>query len=432
MKFYASNIARQMINDTGFAWFLWDKSRTLTDRTLANEHSAKIKLELLLDSLSIEAKAGTSISRLVQEGTIGAIFVTACLAIEHSQTDDISQLLSTCAEFDSEHDKFQAFYELLSALEWLEFEQIAPYLGRLYHSDCSWIQSLTLFFRLRHDKYYNNTDIFQVFNSGCDLSKSIILRIVGEKHLTEYLPLVDAVLTPNKNIHLATQIKEIPENTAYLLWEASRCAVLFHKSEYFSVLQQLSLVPNYWQRDALLYLYSWLPADSAKNYLLQHIQKSGVENLAVLSSIAILGMPDFVNHLFKAMENPMYAPFAWSALACITDCPTDGDFELEVEPLELEFDENEAVDLLWGYESGLSPNVPKLRKWWQNTKNRFTFGRRYTLAYRLDDENLKRNLQAEGNYVQRSIVRLQGLSQHRERQKAKRAAANNSSVTESL
>jgi uncharacterized protein (TIGR02270 family) len=353
-------IIQQYVDDSAFLWIARDGAVREPHYTLLDLIKLDERIEAGIDGIRIAGEPGWEICRqaLLMYEEAGEVFTTAVLAFESGDASKVDEVLNV-AGLD-----FEVFRGFVSALGWLNFPDVEPWLIGMANATAS---------------IYRYTSIaayaIHRVDPGPGLSKAIAdehpiitaraLRAVGEFKRKDLL------------LDLHRFLESNDENCRF--WSAWSALLLgdYAAIEHLKVFFNLKSV--YFDRTIQLVLrcmdiataQSWLQGLARFPDTLRH----------VIRGAGIVGDPAFMPWIISQMENEEVARVASEAFIMITGVDFDeenleGEWpeEFEAGPTENPKDENVDMDpdedLPW-----LEPNL--VAQWWEKNKHRYQEGVRY-------------------------------------------------------
>lgn len=327
--------------------------------TLFQLARADERLAAHLDGLSVAGGFGTELSQAsLQAPDVGAVFVSAVLAIEHRNTAHISHLLTL---LDPVPDAARA---LSSAFGWVSPGLLRGLTAPLLASEspsASWLGIATC----AQHRVDPGLPLGTAIEQADARLRPRALRAAGELGRVDLLPACLA--------HLQDESASVSLAAA---WSA---ALLGDRSAAVGPLRALALLSGPNQLEALALSLFTADADAARG-LVKQLAADGAPLRTLIKAASWSGDVQVVPWLFKQMEDDANARLAGEAFSFITGVDLAW-LDLERKPPETVLggpnddpnDDNVALDedesLPW-------PDLPKLTAWWHKNSAQFPAGTR--------------------------------------------------------
>jgi uncharacterized protein (TIGR02270 family) len=379
-------VVSQHAEEASFLWTLRNRAVREPHYSLHDLSKLDERVEAHLDGLRNAADAGWNVCRsnVADQGPAG-IFPLAVLAFGSGDRERMLEVLTAGCSTD------ETFSALVSAMGWLEYDVISPWLLRLLEAKLSVHRAVGVRGTAIHRR-----DPGQVLTASIDdVDASLRARALRAAGELKRLDLID---------HVARHLKD--EDDSCRFW-AAWSLILLGESTHLSALSK------YIERDdgtsvrALNVVLRAVNVDEGRRRVTALVKEPRLLRLGVMGA-GILGDPVSVPWLIKKAELPSLARLAGEAFTMITGAslsyldldqdapPTAPD---EGTPIE------EILDL--GYDSNLPwPSSDALTRWWNDNNQRFSSGSRYLNGATIDAASLANTL-TSGFQRQREAAALE-------------------------
>ncbi|GAM09399.1 hypothetical protein OR1_01677 [Geobacter sp. OR-1] len=380
------DIVGQHAEEASFLWLLRTNATGDPRSTLSRLGQHDERVEAHIDGLRIAGDAGWDVCKqALQEGDAGEAFAAAVLAFESNEEGRIRVVRETC---DAKPDLCQG---VISALGWLSWQQVEPYVDMLLGDDSlPWrYVGLAASAAHRRDPGRVLTDALKDADSAL---RARALRTAGELGHPDFLPL------------LKQQFED--DDEACRFWAAWSASLL---GEPTSVELLISFAQNrcFGER-AVSLAVRLMDQQTAIDRLEELSQKLGLVRLSV-QGLGAIGDPRMVPFLIELMAIPDVARVAGESLSMITGVNI-ADVKLETQPPAF----SKSVDEEDLEESGTNdpdenlswPNPDLIAAWWEENNGRFISGTRYLCGQPITESHLQHVLRS-GYQRQRHAAALE-------------------------
>lgn len=342
------------------AAFLW----TLRNRAVGEPHytvkdlaALDERVEAHVDGLRVAGTVGWKHCKAnLENAGSGEVFALAVMAFSAGDREWMSEALRVgCASPTTKSG-------LVSALGWLDYATVSPWIWRLVEAKSSVHRSVGIAACAIHRE-----DPGPALNSSVSDSDSVLraraLRAVGELKRRDLLD------------QLVDHIRD--EDDACRFWAAWSLTLNGERSG-------LGILTNWFERDdsftcrALQTALRALEPEQSRQWISSLAQESSRARLAVIG-VGIVGDPAAIPWLIRQMELPELARLAGESFSMITGVDLAfHDLDQEAAPSDQSEDMSieEVLDL--NYESNLAwPSPTRVAQWWEKNGEGFSPGTRY-------------------------------------------------------
>jgi len=358
------------------AAFLW----LLRDGAIASPHYSLIDLAKLddrveahLDGLRLAGESGWEIAKsaLLDLGEPGEVFTAAVLALESGAVDRVQTV------WDAGTAKPEAPRGLISALAWVPYERVAPYIKSLLTAESPVLRRVGLAASARHRQNPGQA-LLAAFGSDDPLLGTQALRAAGE------LGLVDLHLSVRANL----KAPEPPRR----FWAAWSTVLLTGHRDGVAALQAIAETGGPFAERAAALAMRKLALPEARLWH-KRLTQEPQRLRATIAGVGALGDPGAVPWLIEQMKAPALARIVGEAFCMITGADIAHDNlegqkpeGFESGPTEDPADEDVAMDpdenLPW-------PDPQRVQKWWSERRGNFAKDTRHLLGRPITAESLQ-------------------------------------------
>lgn len=356
-----------------FLWTLRDAAVRNPAYSLTDLLDLDSRVEAHLDGLRVGGRQGWKLIQEALEGADpGAVFVAGVLAFGSGEKTQIDKVLQIG---ESSPDSSRG---LISALGWLDYEQVGSHIKNLLASESDVDVGIGLASAVTHYSNPGDAIFAKAFASTDSFLKARALRAVGELGALGLL--------------IATRANLKVKDPACRYWAAWSTAMLSKNKDAVACLQAFSETDNRFSERAAQTAAKCLPTREAKLWIKKLAKELSHTRMAIVAAGA-LGDPDLVPWLIEQMRVNDLARVAGESFSLITGChiaynkldrtrPQPSATQDDVdEGLSLNADEN----LPW-------PDPVAIQKWWAEHRGDFAKETRYLLGRPVDQESLRQAL----------------------------------------
>ena len=381
-------VIQQYAEEAAFLWLLRDAAVKQPHYDLSDLAELDDRVEAHLDGLRIAGEAGWEICKeaLAMEEA-GEVFAAAVLAFENGEEERVQTVLEA-GNGDPELAR-----GLISALGWLEWQQVENHVHNLADSDSPELRRIGLAACAIHRQNPGQMLVDSI-SSDDPFFKARALKAVGEFGRQDLLPLVrDNLLAEDEKVRF------------YAAWTTA----LLSGSEALPVLREIAESKREYSEKSCAMALRGMKLGDSHVWLQELSLKEECTRLAVQGA-GVVGDPVSIPWLIQVMEVPELARVAGEALTMITGVDLAyGDLEgewpegFEAGPTEepededVEMDQDE--DLPW-------PKPALIAEWWNEKKGEFRSGTRYLVGKPVSAEHLLQVLRT-GYQRQRAAAALE-------------------------
>lgn len=344
------------------AAFLWSQRRRACNEphyTLLDLQSLDERVEANLEGLRVAADRGWEACRANLENmSLGEVFALGALAFSSGRRDWMRDALFTaCAQ-----PEFQA--GLISALGWLPFDAVAPWLSLLLRSSVAQHRRIAIAAYAIH-----RCDPGPALSAAVDDPdpglRSRALRAVGELRRQDLLGVV---------------LDHVRDEAADCRFWSAWSVTLLGRREGLSDLRRVVEAGEPRQLRALELVVRAMHLEESRSWV-SSLASRGASSPTVIMATGMVGDPVAADWLIDRMSDPLLAKLAGEALASM--CGVDLEFQdLTHDPPESDAADSTAAPAvdqeLERYVDNLPVPAPLLvANWWRENRHRFVAGARY-------------------------------------------------------
>lgn len=382
-------VVSQHADQASFLWGLRTGAVFAPHFNLADLDTLDNRLEANIDGLCIAGDEGWQLAakELAWEEP-GEVFAAAVLALESGDQAKIHAVLGVAAKTPELSRGF------ISALGWLDYQQVEPCIKRLCASQSPAQKSIGIAAAAIH-RHDPGRALNEAVSDPDPLLRARALRAVGELGRIDLIPFIQSDLNA--------------EDVNCRFWAAWSTALLVGYSSALEILQSLAQSAHGTRERALQIALRKMDLRSAQSWQQRLAQNPETLRAAVMAA-GIIGDPSLVTWLIEEMRIPPVARVAGEAFTMITgvdiayeDLDADKPEGFESGPTEDPKDDNVAMDpderLPW-------PDPSLIAKWWEKHAHEFHPGVRHLIGKPITAEWMQHVLR-EGRQRQRAAAALE-------------------------
>lgn len=383
------NILTQHVEEASFLWTLRDAAVRRPDYLLDEIAELDERVEAHLDGLRIAGDPCWEVcAQAMADGDAGEAFAAAVVALERGHAAEIDEVVKVAAV------KPDLGRGLVSALGWLPFERVKPFIRQFLEAEPPALRRVGLAAAAVHRR--EPPLALAPFLTDPDPGvKARALRAAGELGLLDY--------------HRAASKQLAADDPHVRYWAAWSGTLLGGDAKAVATLQAVMEEEGPYQERALQMALRRLDLPTARHWCRRALRQPEPTRLAILGA-GVLGDAELVSWLLEFMQLPPLARAAGEAFSMITGADFVAD-NLEGEapkgfqagPTDNPEDEDVAMDpdedLPW-------PGPEAVRKWWDARRGDFTNGTRYLVGKPISAESCQQVLRT-GYQRQRAAAALE-------------------------
>jgi uncharacterized protein (TIGR02270 family) len=292
----------------------------------------------------------------------GEIFAAAVLAFESNEPAKIDEVLKVGAATQ------ELSHGVISALGWMEYEQAATHIAKLYLSEPRSHRRIGIAAAAIHRRDPGRA-LNSATTSGDPQLRARASRAIGELARTDLIPNIQQELNS--------------QDAGCRFWAAWSTALLVGYGKAIQILQSFVLAPGPFREQALQLALRRMNRQAALAWVSELGRKHHTLRMAIMGA-GIVGDPSLIPWLFEHMNDPLMARVAGEAFTMVTgadlaylDLDSEKPEGFEAGPTEDPNDDNVEMDederLPW-------PSAPPISKWWVKHAGEFQPGVRHLVG----------------------------------------------------
>jgi uncharacterized protein (TIGR02270 family) len=381
-------IVARHADEAAFLWSLRRQACSEPDYTLLDLQSLDERVEANLEGLRVAADLGWDACRAnLEKMAAGEVFALSVVAFSSNRRDWMRDaLFAACAEPHLQSG-------LVSALGWLPFETVSPWLSLLLRSSTPEYRRIALAAYAIH-RCDPGSHLSAAVNDPNPGLRSRALRAVGELRRQDFR---------------GTLLDHLRDDDSDCRFWSAWSLTLLGERQGLAELRRVVEAAEPQQLRALELVVRAMHVEESRSWV-SDVSRRGVSPTIVMA-VGIMGDPVAAGWLIDRMSEPLLAKVAGEAFAtmCGVDLALqDLVHEPDDTPTDSESAEADAVDEnLQHYENNLPVPAPSLvAAWWQENRQRFTAGTRFMCGQPISVQ-AARSILVSGKQRQRRAAALQ-------------------------
>jgi len=384
------DVVSQHAEEAAFLWTLRTRAAREPHYSLSDLARLDERVEAHVDGLRTSREVGWQYCKKnLQNRGPGEVFALSVLAFGAGDRAGMTEVLSVATESP------KTTGGLLSALGWLDFDVVLPWLSRLLEAKSPAHRAVGVRAAAIHRRDPGPI-LAEALSSEHPVLRASALRAAGELKRRDLGGLVRRHLTADDEVSR--------------FWAAWALTLHGDPAGRFALTKWFGRADGF-SRRALQLAIRAMPLDESREWVKSLARQPGLSSAAIVAAAA-LGDPDAIPWLIRSMESPQVARLAGEAFTTITgldlsyadltqDAPTERSADTSVqEVLDLDYESN----LPW-------PSPARIKRWWDANASRFSAGVRY-LAGKPIELNTMRQVLSSEKQRQRAAAALElGLQQ---------------------
>jgi len=391
-KAFVKEICFEFTQEAASLWLLRRKAVGAPHYNLTDLLEQDNRLEAQIDALRVAGDPGwEAAGEQLDKKRAEYFFAPSILAFESNDDNRIKTLLEKA---QAAPDTIEA---VISALEWMDWEQAQPHIKKLLTSKSSILQCVGIAASANH-RQDPGAHLENAFYSGDATLRARSLKTVGELGGRG-----DKLMPGRLQDHLRS------EDAAGRFWAAWSAVLLGDASAIDHLKPYVVDAQSPLRQEALQLAFRKLAPKDALIIHKQLTEKSDSPRVAAIAA-GVIGDPSLLPWLLNQINIPSQARVAGEAFALITGVnlekanltgPRPEGFEAgpndDPQDTNVEMDPDE--NLPW-------PDAKAVTAWWNQNKTKYETGKRYLLSKPITKENLQTLLQT-GLQRQRTAAALE-------------------------
>lgn len=383
-------VVEQHAEEAAFLWITRNRAVHAPNYSLQDLADLDERVEAHLDGLRVAGQFAWQLcEQALGRGSQGEVFAAGVLAFDSGDSARIQRVLqAVCAAPEVER-------ELISALGWLPFSNVAGHIQELLDSERPEIRCVGIAASAVHRRDPGQP-LMQALSDPHSRLRARGLKACGELGKVDFLPVIlQSILDPDDSCRF------------FAVWSAARLGDRSYG--VLSALREIAMEHTRYAERALHIALRIMDLHQAKAWHRQLMMDPTQLRAAAIAG-GVIGDPEAVGGVIDLMHIPAIARVAGEAFSMITgvdlayaDLTGDQPEGFEAGPTEDPEDENVAMDL----DEAFPWPVPALvGKWWNEHRGKFQPGRRYLRGKEIAIASLREAL-INGKQCERAAAALE-------------------------